>query len=104
DVRASGTRRHALQMMHAHGPKRGLPGHCGPPSYAFADDADLIELKPGTYTLTAKAERPSPPSAFPAVGDVTVEGGLCYAPVMTCDGDATDGDACHLSLAPKACA
>ncbi|HEY7371787.1 MAG TPA: hypothetical protein VIF57_06380 [Polyangia bacterium] len=104
DVHAPGTRGHALEVMHAHGPTNVRYGYCAPPSYSFGEDADLIELQPGTYRLTAKAERLSPPSAFPAVGDATVEGGRCYAPVMTCDGAATDGDACHLSLTPKACA
>ena len=77
---------------------------CAAPTFSFGDDADLIELVPGVYRLTAKAERSAPASAFPAVGEVTVEGGACYAPVMTCDGQATDGAACHLSLVPKACA
>ena len=104
DVHAPGTRGHALEVMQAHGPTNARYGHCAPPSYTFGEDADLIELQPGTYGLTAKAERLSPPSAFPAVGDVTVEGGRCYAPVMICEGAATDGAACRLSLVPKACA
>lgn len=103
DVHAPGTRGHALEVMRAYGPGKGS-GHCAAPSYLFGEDADLIELFPGSYTLTAKAERLAPASAFPAVGEVTVEGGRCYAPVMICDGAATDGVSCRLSLAPKACA
>jgi len=122
EVRSPGTRGHALTVIAASGPTpRPTPGpppgapprpnvHCSTPEYSFGKDADLIELRPGPYRLTAKAERlfplPSaftPASVFTVDANVTVRGGRCYAPVMTCDGDATDGAACHLKLKPKSC-
>ena len=62
----------------------------------------MIELRPGPYSLAAKAERlfpyPSaftPASVFTVYANVTVQGGRCYAPVMTCAGEATDAVTCQ---------
>ena len=71
----------------------------------------MIELRPGRYSLSVQAERLLPfPSAFTLASvftvyaHVSVRGGRCYAPVMTCDGDATDSATCHLKLTQKSCA
>lgn len=123
DAQGPGTRGHALKVIDASGPTPrptppqppGSPprlnGHCSTHPYQFGKDADLIELRPGRYSLRVQAERlfpfPSaftPASVFTVDADVAVQGGRCYAPVMTCDGDATNGATCHLNLKQKSCA
>jgi hypothetical protein len=75
------------------------------------EDADAIELRPGPFSLAVKVERrfplPSaytPASVFEINADITVRGGRCYALVMTCEGEATNGATCHLKLKQKSCA
>lgn len=71
----------------------------------------MIELRPGPFSLTVQAERRFPyPSAFTPASvfeinaDVTVRGGRCYEPMMTCEGEATNSTTCHLTLKQKTCA
>jgi hypothetical protein len=106
DVRAPGQDGHALTVFAAHGPmsKSNAPRQCSPPRYRLEADADLLELYPGTYMVTAKAALLVPPWAFEVRGEVTLEAGRCYEPVLTCAGDVRDGDACRLSLKRKRCA
>jgi len=118
DAHSPGMRDHALKLIGVFGrdpapPPRSPPilfGHCRA-DYSFGKDADAIELLPGLYRLAVEAERlfplPSaftPASVFEIYADVTVRGGRCYAPVMTCEGEATDGATCHLQLKQKSCA
>lgn len=105
DVHSSSTRGYGLRIIRAIGPKEWARGFCSAPLYQIAEDADLADLYPGTYTLIGTAAKHlSPASAFPTVGDVFIEGGLCYTSVMICVGDATDSANCHVTLKPKHCA
>ena len=103
DVRAAAEGGYTLEVMRADGPEQDKMGYCSPPRYAFDEDAQLIELPPGTYGLMAKAERLSIPDAFPVEGAVTVAAGACYTPAMVCRGRAPDAGVCRLTLTPKRC-
>jgi len=119
DARLPGIRGHSLKVIRVDGrrpaPPPGSPtfvgGHCSMPSYSFGEDADAIELRPWPFSLAVEVERrfplPSaytPASVFEIHADVTLRGGRCYAPVMTCEGEATNSATCHLKLKQKSCA
>jgi hypothetical protein len=104
DVRARvADRNYDLEIVHVDGPGRG--GICSPPAYAIGEEATLIEMRGGDYTLLAKAEDTAIPYAFPLRGQVSVESGRCYVPTMTCHGGGRpDALTCRLVLKPTACA
>jgi hypothetical protein len=103
DVRARADRNYDLEIMHLDGPGHG--GMCSPPAYEIGEEATLIEMGGGEYTLLAKAEDSAAPYAFPLRGEVRVEPGRCYVPAMTCDAGAhPDASTCRLVLKPTACA
>ncbi|HEY4183502.1 MAG TPA: hypothetical protein VGP07_00470 [Polyangia bacterium] len=105
EVRALAKRGYELEVMHVDGPVHETQGMCSLPAYAIAEEATLIEVPPGTYALLAKAQDTASPYAFPLRGQVTVEGGHCYVPRMTCSGVAPpDGVVCKLELELRACA
>ena len=118
EARAKGPRNHAVKVIRASvqrpAPPPGSPifsyGHCSSPSYSFGKDADVIELRPGRFWLRVEAERVFPlPSAFAPASvfeidaKVTLRGGRCYTPVMTCGAEATDATTCHLTLKEQRC-
>jgi hypothetical protein len=103
DVRARADRNYNVEIVHVDGPGRG--GICSPPAYAIGEEATLIEMSGGDYTLLAKAEDTAIPYAFPLRGQVSVEPGRCYVPAMTCHTDARpDALTCRLVLKRTACA
>jgi len=103
DVRARAGGNYNLEIVHLDGPGHG--GMCSAPAYPIGEDATLIEMGGGEYTLLAKAEDTSVPYAFPLRGQVEVEPGRCYVPAMDCDAGAhPDALTCRLVLKPTACA
>jgi hypothetical protein len=105
EARAPGSGGHALQVLRAVGPSSGKPrlGGCGEPSYAIGADADLVELHVGTYALIAKVTLLMPPWSVEAHGEVTVESGRCYQPVLMCEGQDVEGGGCRLALKRERC-
>jgi len=102
DVRARADRNYHLEIMHVDGPGHG--GMCSAPAYAIGEEASLIEMGVGQYTLLAKAEDTAVPYAFPLRGEVSVEPGRCYVPAMSCDAGAhPDALTCRLILKPTSC-
>ena len=102
DVRARADRNYNLEIMHLDGPGHG--GMCSAPAYPIGEEATLIEMSGGEYTLLAKAEDTAVPYAFPLRGEVSVEPGRCYVPAMSCDAGAQpDALTCRLFLKPTSC-
>jgi len=103
DVRGRTDGNYNLEIMNVDGPGHG--GMCSAPAYAIGEDATLIEMGGGEYTLLAKAEDAATPYAFPLRGEVSVEPGRCYVPAMSCDAGAhPDASTCRLVLKPSSCA
>ena len=103
DVRARADGNYNLEIVHVDGPGRG--GMCSPPAYPIGEEATVIEMGGGEYTLLAKAEDNAIPYAFPLRGQVSGEPGRCYVPAMECDAGAhPDALTCRLVLKPTACA
>src|SRR4029079_8892901 len=102
DVRARAGGNYNLEIVHLDGPGHG--GMCSAPAYPIGEEATLIEMVGGEYTLLAKAEDTAVPYAFPLRGEVSVEAGRCYVPGMTCDAGAhPDALTCRLVLKPTSC-
>jgi hypothetical protein len=104
DVRARADANYDLEIVHVDGPGHGN-AVCSAPAYAIGEEATLIEMGGGEYTLLAKAEDSTVPYAFPLRGVVAVQRGRCYVPAMSCDaGTRPDGLTCRLVLKPTDCA
>lgn len=103
DVRADARHGFVLEVSELDGPTSAETVLCSAPLYSIEEAAQLIEVAPGTYGLLVKAERLSPPLAFPLRGEGVLEEGRCYRPAMDCDGPSIDADACHLQLEPVTC-